>query len=134
MSTSSTKVSFSIATYITDDIVGLSSFYADVFDLDEVMELRSDIFRGLDVDGMTLGFSATVVYEMLGIQDWANPKGTAQYLTFETTTDEEVSARTDAAVARGATLLHEPYETYYGAFQSVLSDPAGNVFRINHFR
>ena len=127
-----TTISF--ATYITDDIVGLSGFYAEVFDLEEVTELRSDIFRGLDVGGMTLGFSASVVYEMLGIDDWADPKGTAQYLTFEMPSDEEVSRLTEVAVSKGATLQHEPYETYYGAFQSVLSDPANNVFRINHLR
>jgi predicted enzyme related to lactoylglutathione lyase len=45
-----------------------------------------------------------------------------------------VSAATERAVANGARLLHEPYETYYGAWQSVLADPDGNVFRINHFR
>ncbi len=127
------KVSMSIASYITDDIVGLSDFYAEVFELDEVMDLRSDIFRGLDVDGVTLGFSAPVVYEMLEIEDWADPKGTAQYLTFETASSEEVEERTERAVGLGARILHGPYETYYGAYQCVLADPKGNVFRINHF-
>ncbi|MEM7341714.1 MAG: VOC family protein [Actinomycetota bacterium] len=132
--TTKTGVSMSIASYIADDIEALATFYAEVFELAEVMELRSDIFRGLDVDGVTLGFSATVVYEMLSIDKWAEASGTRQYLTFEVATDEEVSTRTATAVALGATLQHEPYETYYGAFQSVLADPEGNVFRINHFR
>ena len=126
-------VSISLASIITEDIVALSGFYAEVFGLAEVMELRSDIFRGLDVDGVTLGFSAPVVYGMLGIGEWSNPSGTAQYLTFEMATNDEVDGTTAAAVALGARLLHEPYETYYGAHQSVLADPAGNVFRINHF-
>ena len=129
-----TRVSLSIASHIATDIEALSSFYATVFDLPEVEELRSDIFVGLDLDGVTLGFSAPVVYEMLGIEDWANPSGTAEYLTFEVSSEAEVTERTDAAVALGARLLHEPYETYYGAFQSVLADPENNVFRINHFR
>lgn len=127
-------VRFSLASIITDDIVGLSEFYAGVFGLDEVMELRSDIFRGLDVDGVTLGFSTPVVYEMLGIQEWQPASGTTQYLTFEVADDDAVTSRTAVAVDAGARLLHEPYETYYGAYQSVLADPAGNVFRINHFR
>jgi hypothetical protein len=127
------KVSLGIASYLTDDIVGLSNFYAEVFDLDEVMDLRSDIFRGLDCDGVTIGFSALAAYEMLGIEDWANPTGTAQYLTFETATKAEVDTRTAAALERGAALLHEAYETYYNTYQSVLSDPVGHVFRINHF-
>ena len=126
--------SISFASYICEDIEALSAFYADVFDLVEVEELHSDIFRGLDVDGVTLGFSAKVVYEMLSIERWADPSGTSQYLTFEVDDDAAVTRKTEAAVAAGAELLHEPYETYYGAFQAVLADPEGNVFRINHLR
>ena len=128
-----TGVSVSIASYICDDIVGLSDFYAAVFDLDEVMELRSDIFRGLDADGVTIGFSAPVVYEMLGIPDRADPTGTAQYLTFEVGSRTEVEERTAKAVELGPVVVHDIYETYYGAYQSVLADPAGKVFRINKF-
>ncbi len=129
-----TSVRLSIASYLSSDIEGLSGFYARLFDLAEVEELRSDLFVGLDVDGVTLGFSDLKAYEMLHISDWKNPKGTAQYLTFEVETDEEVTSLTAKAVGSGATTLHEPYETYYGAYQSVLCDPDGNVFRINHFR
>ena len=127
------SVSISIASYIAEDFVGLSEFYANVFDLDEVMDLRSDIFRGLDAGGVTIGFSASGAYELLQIEDWADPKGTAQYLTFEVDSSEEVDERSEKAVSLGAKLLHEPYDTYYDAHQSVLADPAGNVFRINHF-
>jgi uncharacterized glyoxalase superfamily protein PhnB len=127
-------VSISLASFISADFVRLFEFYSSTFDLPEVTELHSEIFRGADVNGLTLGFSAPVVYEMLNIQEWAEPKGTTQYLTFELPSDEEVTAVTDRAVANGARLLHDPYETYYGAWQSVLADPDGNVFRINHFR
>ncbi len=127
-------VRISLASYVCDDFVGLFDFYTTVFDLPEVVELRSDIFRGADVDGVTLGFSAPVVYEMLNMSEWAESKGTKQYLTFEVESDADLLDRTDRAVASGARLLHDPYETYYGAFQSVLCDPDGNVFRINHFR
>lgn len=126
------SVSISFASYICDDIDALSSFYSDVFGFGEVEELHSEIFRGLDVDGMVLGFSAKVVYEMLSIERWADAQGTKQYLTFEVESSDAVIASTSAATERGAELLHEPYETYYGAFQSVLADPEGNVFRINH--
>ncbi len=125
-------VSISFASYICDDIEALSTFYAEVFGFSEVDELRSEIFVGLDADGTTLGFSAMVVYEMLSIERWADATGTKQYITFEVDSSDAVTASTEAAVARGAELLHEPYETYYGAFQSVLADPEGNVFRINH--
>lgn len=126
--------SISLASYISVDFVGLFEFYSSTFGLPEVEELRSDIFRGADASGVTIGFSAPVVYEMLNIQDWAEPKGTSQYLTFECTSDEAVTETTERAIGNGARLLHDPYETYYGAFQSVLADPDGNVFRINHFR
>ena len=127
-------VSISLASYISADFVALFEFYSTTFDLSEVVELHSDIFRGADVSGLTLGFSAPVVYEMLHIDEWADAKGTTQYLTFEMASDAEVTATTDRAVANGARLRHDPYETYYGAWQAVLADPDGNVFRINHFR
>lgn len=127
-------VSISLASFISADFVGLFEFYSTTFDLPEVEALHSDIFRGADVGGLTLGFSAPVVYQMLHIDEWADAKGTTQYLTFELPSDEEVTAATDRAIANGARLLHEPYETYYNAWQSVLADPDGNVFRINHFR
>ena len=128
------SVGISLASFISADFVALFEFYSATFDLPEVEDLRSDIFRGADADGTTIGFSAPVVYEMLNIQAWADAKGTRQYLTFECASDAEVGERTQVAVSKGAALLHEPYETYYGAWQSVLSDPDGNVFRINHFR
>jgi len=127
-------VSISLASFISADFVRLFEFYSKTFDLPEVEILRSDIFRGANVSGLTLGFSAPVVYEMLHIQEWAGPKGTAQYLTFEMPSDNEVTTATVRAVENGARELHEPYETYYNSWQSVLSDPDGNVFRINHFR
>jgi len=127
-------VRISIASFISERFEELFEFYTATFDLSEVVELRSDIFRGADASGVTIGFSAPVVYVMLNIEEWHPSSGTAQYLTFECASDDEVERRTSDAVARGARLLHEPYETYYGAFQSVLADPDSNVFRINHFR
>lgn len=129
-----TGVTISLASLITDDIVGLADFYAATFGFAEVDALRSEIFRGLDAGGVTLGFSTPAVYEMLHIEPWAAATGTKQYLTFEVADDVAVEAAAATAVANGATLLHDPYETYYDAYQAVLADPDGNVFRINHFR
>ena len=128
------NVTISLASFISDDFIALFDFYSSTFDLAEVEALRSDIFRGARVGDMTLGFSAPVVYEMLNIEDWSQPTGTTQYLTFEGESDEEVALLTERAIANGARLLHDPYETYYDAYQSVLADPDGNVIRINHFR
>jgi len=127
------KVKISVASFIADDFVGLFEFYRSVFDLVEIPEMHTDIFRGADLDGVMLGFSSSAVYEMLNIEAWRDHRGTNQYLTFEAETDDEVTALTDTAAGLGATVLHEPYRTYYGSWQSVLADPQGNVFRINHF-
>lgn len=127
-------VSLSIASIIADDIVELSAFYASVFGLEELVEYRTEIFRGLDLGGVVLGFSPPQVYEMLQIADWADARGTRQYLTFETGSEEEVARLTESALMLGGRLLHAPYDTRYGSRQSVLADPEGNVFRINHFR
>lgn len=126
-------VGISLASFISADFVELFEFYSATFDLAEVVDLRSDIFRGADADGVTIGFSAPVVYDMLNIGEWREARGTTQYLTFECGSDAEVDQRTSIAVSLGARLLHEPYQTYYGAWQSVLADPDNNVFRINHF-
>ena len=128
------KVGISLASFISADFIRLFDFYSKTFDLLEVEDLRSEIFRGADASGVIIGFSAPVVYEMLNIQEWANPRGTNQYLTFECESDQHVTDATQRAVANGARLLHDLYETYYGAYQSVLADPDGNVFRINYFR
>lgn len=127
------KVSISLASFISADFVGLFEFYSKTFNFPEVENLRSEIFRGANASGVIIGFSAPIVYEMLNIQEWSNPRGTSQYLTFECESDEHVTATTIRAVALGAQLLHDPYLTYYDAFQSVLADPDGNVFRINFF-
>lgn len=127
-------VRLSQTTYVTDDIVGLSTFYAELFDLEEAVDYRSDIFRGLLLGTTMLGFSAPAAYELLGLTDRANPTGTGQYLTFDMPDDAAVDARVERAVALGATVIQGPFETYYNAWQCVLADPADNVFRINHFR
>lgn len=127
-------ISVSLASFISEKFEELFEFYSTTFDLPEVESLRSEIFRGADASGLTIGFSAPVVYDMLNIREWADAKGTKQYLTFECESDEAVTEATARAVANGARLLHDPYETYYNAYQSVLADPDGNVFRINRFR
>lgn len=126
-------IKISVASFISKDFVGLFQYYSDLFGLTEIPEMHSDIFRGADLDGVMLGFSSAAVYDMLNISEWRDYQGTNQYLTFECETDEEVTALSEKAVALGGRLLHEPYRTYYGAWQSVLADPQNNVFRLNHF-
>jgi uncharacterized glyoxalase superfamily protein PhnB len=122
----------SFASVITDDIEELSGFYRAVFDLIEVAELRSDHFRGLRMGDTILGFSSPHAYELLNLVPPQSTSGTTQFLTFEVDSDKSVDLMTAGAVAEGARCIKEPARTYYGAWQSVLADPAGNVFRINH--
>lgn len=126
------EIHLSFASVITDDIVGLSDFYRAVFDLAEVVELRSEHFRGLRLGETILGFSSPHAYELLNVDPPESLFGTKQFLTFEVDSDKQVDLMTQAAVAEGARCVKEPARTYYGAWQSVLADPAGNVFRLNH--
>ncbi len=96
-------VRLSQTTYLTADIVGLSNFYAELFDLEEVEEFRSEVFRGLRLGDVMLGFSALEAYDLLDIGDRRDPTGTGQYLTFEMPDDEAVNERVKAAEALGAT-------------------------------
>jgi predicted lactoylglutathione lyase len=55
-------------------------------------------------------------------------------LNFEMASEEEVREATNRAAALGATVRKAPYLTPYDYYQSVLQDPEGNVFRLNHVR
>lgn len=109
----------------------LSSFYGGLFGLSEVTSLRSDLFRGLVTGDLILGFSHLRAAELLELPAGRRHAG-QQFLTFEVDSPEEVRAVTDRAVRAGASLAQAPHVTYYGADQSVLLDPEGNPFRINH--
>lgn len=126
------KVHLSFASVITDDIVGVSEFYSALFGLDEVTELRSEYFRGLRIGDTVLGFSAPHAYELLNLQPPESSSGNNHFLTFEVADDATVDQLTEQAVAAGARCANPPNRTYYGAWQAVLIDPAGNAFRINH--
>ena len=125
----------SFASFFATDVEKLSTFYADLLDLDEVVELRSEHFRGLRIGPTILGFSATSAYQMLNLTPpAASGDGVDTFLTFEMPNEPEVDVVTAAAVAAGAVCVRQPGPTYYGAWQSVLLDPEGNAFRLNHLQ
>ena len=127
------SVGLSFASVFAGDIESLSHFYRRVFGFDEVTELRSEHFRGMRVGDTILGFSAHTAYGMLNLEapEHLGP-GVRSLLTFEADSDAQVDSLTAIAVAAGGTCLTPPARTYYGAWQSVLLDPEGNAFRINH--
>ena len=113
------------------DIVALSGFYQEVFGFEEIAEIRSPIFVGLNTGLSCLGFNALGVYKLLELGDYANPTGAKFLLNIDVDTAQDVDRLTPIAVAKGARLMKPPYKTYYNWYQSVLLDPEENVFRIN---
>jgi predicted enzyme related to lactoylglutathione lyase len=118
-------------TVFANDIQSLSRFYADVFELSEIEQFTTPIFRALDAGSTLLGFSALEAYALLNMSDRANPRGTKIMVTFEAKDRAHVSTLVDRAVSHGARLIKPTFDTYYGAYQAVLADPEGNAFRIN---
>lgn len=115
----------------TADIDRLADFYSALFGLEEYMESRSPIFRGFAAGGTSLGFSGPGAYELLGMVPQTTP-GDRVFQTFNAESPDEVRNLTIKAADLGATIVLEPFETYYGWYQSVLRDPDGNAFRINY--
>jgi predicted enzyme related to lactoylglutathione lyase len=113
------------------DIQKMSSFYTDLFELEEIRESRSPIFRGLRTGKANLGFNAHDAYTLLNLQNAAGGAGIKSFATFNVDEAVEVDRLTPIAVAKGAVLRKAPFTTYYGWYQSVLLDPEGNAFRIN---
>jgi len=114
----------------TGDLDRLAEFYRETFDLDEIVESRSPIFRGFRTAGSSIGFSSPEAYDLLGLRPLAD-EGDRAFQTFDVADGEAVRTLTRRAVSLGATTVKEPFVTYYGWYQSVLRDPDGNAFRIN---
>jgi hypothetical protein len=113
------------------DVERLAGFYRDLFGLAEIAEVRSPIFIGLETGKTRIGFNAPAAYDLLGLTAPAPDAGVKLLLTFEVATRAEVDRLTALATASGARLAKPATLTYYGAYQSVLFDPEGNVLRIN---
>lgn len=116
------------------DVVALSGFYERVFGFEEVLPMRSPIFRGLTTGRSNLGFNAPEAYELLHLSEHAQTTGCKFLLNIDVDSEAEVDRTVPVAVAAGATLVKPPYVTYYNWYQAVLLDPEANVFRINFMR
>jgi predicted lactoylglutathione lyase len=113
------------------DIEALSGFYAQLFGFEEIQAIRSPIFRGLDTGKSCIGFNAPEAYQLLGLEQFAGSTGAKFLLNIDVASQAEVDRLVPLAVARGATLVKAPYQTYYNWYQAVLLDPEQNIFRIN---
>ena len=115
----------------TKDIKKLSKFYIDVFGFEEDRKLRTPIFRGVRTSKSFFGFNALEAYGLLNLEDQAKTTGMKFFLNFNTRSMAEVDRLVARAVKRRAKLIKGPYRTYYNWYQAVLSDPEGNLIRIN---
>lgn len=114
----------------SEDFIGLSEFYRDVFDLTENESLRSDVFRGYMSGECMIGFSAPAAYEMLSLTPRHPESGDQTAFTFQMPSKDALDQTVHTAVARGATLLKEQFMTYFNWYMAVLRDPDGNAIRL----
>jgi hypothetical protein len=117
-----------LVSIICEDHVALAGFYAQACGYPEIEALRSPIFTALQTPGIAIGFHARAALELLEIDD--APGSGHMHLNLDVGAREAVTATGEAFLALGAKLLKSPFETYYGAFQTVVADPEGNVIRI----
>lgn len=118
-----------LVSLICNDHLALAGFYADVCGYREIEAVRSHIFTALQTPTVAIGFHHRQAFELLGIDDTSSPSG-QMHLNLDVGGPDEVLLMGDAFVAHGGSLIKEPFETYYGAFQTVVADPEGNVVRI----
>ncbi|MGW0038075.1 VOC family protein [Gordonia sp. NPDC003376] len=109
----------------------LPRFYSELFGLNEIEYMRNSVFCGYSTGASALGFLAPEVYDVLELEAYRDQSGAGFLLNFETHSVEEVDRLVGVAVTAGATLIKGPYETGYGWYQAVLTDPEDNIFRIN---
>lgn len=118
------------------DIEALAGFYASLFGFREIEGHRSPIYRCLDANGIELGFNASRAFALLALEERGfrdgEPAPVSVYFTAELGSADAIDATAIRAERLGGRIVKAPYHTYYNAYQAVLEDPEGNVFRVNH--
>ena len=118
-----------LVSVICRDHTALADFYRRAGGYTEIDAVHSPIFTALRTPTIALGFHAAAAYELLGLTETASRSGQI-HLNLDVGARDGVLAALSAFVREGATVLKEPFETYYGAFQAVVADPEGNVVRL----
>jgi catechol 2,3-dioxygenase-like lactoylglutathione lyase family enzyme len=109
----------------------LAGWYRRVFGFREIESLTTPIFVALAAGPIALGFHHDDAYDLLGVSDDRFSRGTKIHLTLAVDGDAAIDAAHRALAAHGATIVREPFTTYYGARQIVFRDPEGNLVRIS---
>jgi catechol 2,3-dioxygenase-like lactoylglutathione lyase family enzyme len=127
-------VTVAVSVFCTD-LDAVFTFYRDLLALDEVAAVRSPIYRALAVPGgEDLGFHAPPAVEVLEVGHLRpGVPAVSHHPTFHVGSNGRVDALSALAISLGGTLVKGPYLTYYDAWQSVVQDPEGNMFRLNHY-
>ena len=116
---------------LAQDIDAVARFYQDVFGFEEIAAYRTPVFRALAATPVLLGIHGPEAYELLGLVGCQDRGGVTSMVNFDVDGRDEVVSLAERVVTKGGRLIKAPFDTYYGAFQAVLADPEGNVFRVN---
>lgn len=114
----------------SENFIALSEFYRDLFDLPEVEDLRSDVFRGYMSGDVMVGFSAPAAYEMLGLNERQAGENDQTAFTFRCDSKEALESCLEQGLAKGGSLVKAPFMTYYHWYMAVIRDPDGNAIRL----
>jgi predicted enzyme related to lactoylglutathione lyase len=123
-------VTLGAVTFFARDVDALAGFYAAALGLAPTVD-DSPRYRELAGGGTRIGFAFPGAYDLLSLQDQADPSGLRSVLTFLIGGADGMEAAVARAVAAGATLVKPPYATHFGAWMAVLRDPEGNAFRLS---
>jgi predicted enzyme related to lactoylglutathione lyase len=124
-------VSINLVSIFCADHRMLAAWYRTTFGFAEIEALRSDYFTALSAGPVALGFHHDDAYDLLDLGGHRSPTGTRVHCTFDAGDAATIDAAADRLREAGATVLKEPFTTYYGARQVVFADPEGNVMRLS---
>lgn len=113
------------------DLQKLAEFYRQLFDFEEIIESRTQYYRGFRCGTASLGISSLEAYELLDLTPMSG-LGENNLVTFDVEHPSQILHFVEAAQKLGGTLQKPPFETYYGWYQTIMRDPEGNALRLNY--
>lgn len=123
-----------MCSYFVRDLDRVFNFYGGLFEWPEMVETRTESFRGLFApNGLRVGFHGPEAYELLDVQEPScRPHNAPSILTVEVDNEERVNELSALAERLGGRVVKAPYRTFYDVWQVVLADPEENLVRLNY--